>query len=548
MKYLFAFAVLILAPLARGAADADTKTTRVFIFAGQSNMVGSDSKAKDIGRFAPFVGLDRPQEQVLYSYKIGREEKLTSNGWVALQPVDGVVGPELSFGRRVSQATGAPIAIIKCAAGGTTLGGDWNPDEPQGFKLYGEALQLIQTSLAELDRKKVAYRIEGFMWHQGENDMFDATFRPNYGVHLKRFLARWRGDLKVPQLPFYIGELCTKTIWGMDNRENMYAIRAGQKAVVGADALAEYIATSHDAVEIGGGEGLHYHYGTLGQLEQGENYARAYLRRVGKELRAARPLPGWPYAKGGNVRLFVLAGHRNMEGERAFTADLKGLRGKEGLAEDNPKIAYKYNLGGGYHLSAGWEPLGPAGLYDTFGPELSFGAALQGKVEGGVAIAKFTHSGSQMNDWTPEGTAAEERNLYPQFIRFIAESIKELEAKGQAVELAGIFYHVGENDMSFGPYRQQAAKWLQATVAKSRVDLGLPGLKWFVSQQPPTDEPGLNRLDVTAQLGALAEADPGLMHLKAFQLAQQEEKLVITAEGIVQLGELLAQGYLERGK
>ena len=85
-------------------------------------------------------------------------------------------------------------------------------------------------------------------------------------------------------------------------------------------------------------------------------------------------------------------------------------------------------------------------------------------------------------------------------------------------------------------------------VAKSRVDLGLPGLKWFVSQQPPTDEPGLNRLDVTAQLGALVEADPGLMHLKAFQLAPQEEKLVITAEGIVQLGELLAQGYLERGK
>ena len=67
MKYLLAFAVLILAPLASFAADADTKTTRVFIFAGQSNMVGSDSKAKDIGRFAPFVGLDRPQEQVLYS-------------------------------------------------------------------------------------------------------------------------------------------------------------------------------------------------------------------------------------------------------------------------------------------------------------------------------------------------------------------------------------------------------------------------------------------------------------------------------------------------
>ena len=59
-------------------------------------MVGSDSKAKDIKRFPPFAGLDLPQDKVLFSYSIGREEKLTSKGWVALQPVDNLVGPELS--------------------------------------------------------------------------------------------------------------------------------------------------------------------------------------------------------------------------------------------------------------------------------------------------------------------------------------------------------------------------------------------------------------------------------------------------------------------
>lgn len=245
------------APAAAAEVESDTTTVRVFIFAGQSNMVGSDSKAEDIQLFPPFAGLDRPQDTVLFSYLIGREDKLASNGWVAMQPVDGVVGPELSFARRVSQETKAPIAIIKCAAGGTTLGADWNPDDPSGFKLYPQALQLIRSSLAELDRKQLAYRIEGFMWHQGENDMFDDKFRPNYGRNLKNFLARWRRDLKTPHLKFYTGELCTKTIWGMDNRENMYAIRAGQKAVTESDPLAEYIPTSHNAVEIGGGEGLH---------------------------------------------------------------------------------------------------------------------------------------------------------------------------------------------------------------------------------------------------------------------------------------------------
>jgi hypothetical protein len=459
--------------------------------------------------------------------------------------VENVVGPELSFARRVSEEISAPIAIIKCAAGGTTLGGDWNPDEPSGFKLYPLALQLIQSSLAELDQKKVPYRIEGFMWHQGENDMFSKEFKPNYAKNLKNFLAAWRRDLKAPGLKFYVGELCTKTIWGMDNRENMYAIRVGQKAVTESDPLAEYIPTSHDAVEIGGGAGLHYHYGTLGQLEHGVNYADAYLRTMGKKPTKDRPLKVWPYAKGSAVKLFVLAGHRNMEGERAFTQELKALAGQEALANDNGKIAFKYSIGGGYKISKGWEPLGPAGFYGTFGPELSFGKTLHDKVPGNIAIAKFTHSGSQMNDWTPAGTDAKDRNLYPQFIAFIRDSVMELQAKGHPVELAGVFYHVGENDMSFGPYRKAAGKWLQSTVAKSREDLSLPALKWYVSQQPPTDEKGLNAIDVTANLTAIAAADPAFIHLKAFNLPPQEEKLVITTAGIVQLGELLAQSYFE---
>ena len=46
-------------------SNDDHKTLRVFIFAGQSNMVGSDSKVKDIKRFPPYIGLEAPQEKVL---------------------------------------------------------------------------------------------------------------------------------------------------------------------------------------------------------------------------------------------------------------------------------------------------------------------------------------------------------------------------------------------------------------------------------------------------------------------------------------------------
>ena len=523
----------------------DDKTLRVFIFAGQSNMVGSDSKVKDIGRFPPFAGLDKPQTDVKFSYCIGRENKTQSDGWVDLQPVNNLVGPELSFARTITRNISAPIAIIKCAAGGTHLGGDWNPDEPQGFKMYPLALEWIRSALNDLDRQKIPYRIEGFMWHQGENDMFEKDYMPNYGKNLANFLASWRRDLGTPDLRFYIGELCTKTIWGMDLRPRMYAISLGQKQVTNTDPLAEYIPTSHVGVEIGGGVGLHYHYGTLGQLEHGENYADAYLRNLGTEKKTARPLANWPYAAKSKVRLFVLAGHRNMEGERAFIQELATLPGKSNLCEDNAHIAYKYSVGGGYKVSDGWEPLGPAGFYDTFGPELSFGASLSSQLSGNIAIAKFTHSGTQIIDWTPEGSMAKSRNIYPNFIAFIRESIKELTDKGHEVELAGIFYHLGENDMSFHPFRANAAKQLASLVAGSRRDLALPGLRWFVSQQRPTDDAQVNDIDVTAAIEKLAATDAHLIHIKAFDLPKQEEKLVITTPGIVVLGEIIAESYLK---
>ena len=526
-------------------SNGDHKTLRVFIFAGQSNMVGSDSKVKDIKRFPPYVGLEEAQEKVLFTYCIGRQNKMRSEGWVPLQHVNNIVGPELSFARKVTRHIKAPIAIIKVAAGGTHLGGDWNPDEPIGFKMYPLALETIRTALADLDKRKIKYHLEGFMWHQGENDMFNKDYMPNYGKNLKNFLAKWRRDLKTPKLKFYIGELCTKTIWGMDLRPRMYAISLGQREVANADPLAEYVPTSHVGAEIGRPVGLHYHYGTLGQLQHGENYANAYLRTIGLKLNTPRPLKKWPYKKGSTVKLFILVGHRNMEGERSFVQELKTLKGKQTLLKDNTKIAYKYSLGGGYHVSKGWEPLGLTGYYDTFGPELSFGHSLDSKLSDNVAIAKFTHSGSQIIDWTPEGSMAKTRHLYPRFIAFVKESIAELKAKENEVELAGIFYHLGENDMSFHPYRKEAAARVQAIINQSRKDLAQPKLRWYVSQQAPTDVERLNNLDVVGDMAKVAATDPGFIHLKTFNLPPQEKMLVITTEGIVQLGEVIAKGYLE---
>ena len=545
---LILVAILFWVPVEKAFAQTndDQKTLRVFIFAGQSNMVGSDSKVQDIKRFPPYAGLEEAQENVKFVYCLGRENKKRSDGWEALAPVNNIVGPELSFARKVSRHIKAPIAIIKVAAGGTHLGGDWNPDEPIGFKMYPLALETIRQALADLHEQNIKYRLEGFMWHQGENDMFNKDYMPNYGKNLKNFLAKWRRDLKTPNLKFYIGELNTKTIWGMDLRPRMYAISLGQREVTNSDPRAEYVPTSHVGAEIGRPVGLHYHYGTLGQLQHGENYATAYLRTIGVQFNKLRLLKTWPYKKSSPIKLFIMAGHRNMEGERAFVQELKTLKAHnhKALLEDNPNIAFKYDLGGSYKVSNGWEPLGLTDYYDTFGPELSFARTIAAKESGNIAIAKFTHSGSQIIDWTPEGSMAKSRHLYPKFIQFVKESVREITAKGHAVEVTGIFYHVGENDMSFHPYRRDAAKRVQAIVNQSRKDLAMPKLKWYVSQQPPTDVERLNKLDVVADFAKVAAVDPNFIHLKTFNLPPQEKMLVITTKGIVRLGEAIAAVYL----
>ena len=541
---IFLFFSLILFCLPNGNSAEEDATLRVFIFAGQSNMVGSDSKVRDIKNFPPFLGIENVQKNIKFSYLIGRENKTASNGWVDLQPVNNIVGPELSFAREVSQAIKDPIAIIKCAAGGTHLGGDWNPDKPIGFKMYPLALKLIRDSLAGLDRNGIRYRIEGFIWHQGENDMFEENYMPNYGKNLKNFIAKWRKDLSSPKLKFYIGELCTKTIWGMDLRPRMYSISQGQREVTEADPLAEYIPTSHIGVEVGEPVGLHYHYGTLGQLQHGINYADSYLRTVGRKQNRVRNLKKWPYKKGEKVNLFILAGHRNMEGERAFIQDAVKL-GESDLLKDNPNIAYRYSLGGGYLKSTDWEPLGQVSFYDTFGPELSFAQSLKSKNIPNVSIAKFAHSGSQIIDWTPEGSMAKSRHIYPDFIRFVEETVSDLKTKGHQVRLAGIFYHLSENDMSFYPYRKMAAERIQAIIANSRTDLGMPDLKWYISQQLPTDEKGVNRIDVVADFKKIAKIDPNLIHLKAFNLPPQKKKLVLNAAGVIQLGRLMGDGIFK---
>lgn len=77
-----ALTILAWAALAIDSTFAEEET-RVFIFAGQSNMVGADAMADHIDDFPYFQGAGTPQKHVLYSYILGSGDEASRN-WTPL--------------------------------------------------------------------------------------------------------------------------------------------------------------------------------------------------------------------------------------------------------------------------------------------------------------------------------------------------------------------------------------------------------------------------------------------------------------------------------
>jgi Carbohydrate esterase, sialic acid-specific acetylesterase len=509
------------------------KPVKVFLFAGQSNMVGADAHPERIDDFPLFKGAGAPQPDVRYiTLQLQRE------GWGALRPLD-ALGPELTFARLVKKHDDSPLAIIKSAIGGTTAAYDWHPDAPEsGQKLYPRTLQLIREALAALEQQGVRYQLEAVIWHQGENDMLDRKLNTHYTENLRTIIQRLRTDLQLPKLKWFLGEVSEKGIWGMDNRANLAILRQQQDQLLAADPLLRWVPTSHLAFDVMNSGQPHYHFGTQGQLQLGEAFGAAYLKEIGKlpKPKGSRFTKGLPVAKKQCVRLFVLAGQRNMEGEDAFASELPAA-----LAQPQNEILFRYALGGGFQSSRNWEPLGPVSALGNVGPELSLGAQLRKALPAseGIALVKFTHSGAQGPDWLPQGSPESRRNLYPKLLTFLRDAHADLTRQGYVPSWEGVFWHPGENDTYF--YARSYAAWLKALIAQLRQDLGQPTLPWFISEQHPKAI-WKNMAALNASLRELAGSDKQLVMIPTEQLPHQ--RVHFGTQGTIQLGEALAQAYL----
>lgn len=521
-----------------------SKTIKVFLLAGQSNMEGADAHANRIDDYPVFKGAGAPQSDVLFA-SLPTEDSRVPALWRTLAPGESF-GSEITFARKLKRSGAAPLAIIKSAIGGTTVAFDWNPAAPtNGQKLYPRTLKLVRETLQELDRRGVRYQLEGVLWHQGENDMLDPKLNRQYARGLTDLIAGLRQDLQSPHLRWFIAEVSEKGIWGMDHRRNLAILRQQQDAVLKADPLLRWVPTSHLAFDVMDSGQPHYHFGTQGQLQLGEAFADAYLATVGipvaSETDRVKSNPP-VLRKKSRVRLFVLAGQRNMEGEDAFVAQIPQTPGFENLTQPQKEILFRYSLGGGTQSSQNWEALGPVDRLGNFGPELSFGAYLRRTLhtEDTIAVVKFTHSGAQGPDWSPDGSPEAHRNLYPKFSTFVREALEDLARRGHECTLEGVFWHTGENDTYFTPYRQNYAVWMQRCISQVRRDFKTPNLPWFISEQHPAAI-WKNSDEINGALRAMAQSETGVIMVTTSQLPHQRTHF--GTKGTILLGEEFAKAY-----
>lgn len=220
--------VLIATLLSLVATPAEP--VKVFILAGQSNMVGHGFIAADPKRNGGKGSLEfmarEPSSDPMFKNLLDKDGKwrVRDDVWIDYFERKGpltvgygagedCIGPELGFGNVVGDSMGEPVLLVKLAWGGKSLFVDFRPPS-SGGKLgpyYTEVIKGTVEAVAKLGTNFPQFKgrpveIVGFGWHQGWNDRINADAVAEYEQNMANFIKDVRKDLNVPKLPFVIAE------------------------------------------------------------------------------------------------------------------------------------------------------------------------------------------------------------------------------------------------------------------------------------------------------------------------------------------------------
>jgi hypothetical protein len=239
-----------------GAHASGQGPVKVFILAGQSNMVG-DGHIDPVEKKGTLAYMaQRSDQRTLFKHLVDKNGNWTARTDVRYfqrqlaktvrgqnQHIDTVdvtsplkpglqgaanrprIGPELQFGHVMGDLFDSPVLIIKTAWGGKSLAVDLRPPsaaepsfvlkankqgiKPEIGKYYRLMIADIKYALKKLkqcvpDYHGQGYEIVGLGWHQGWNDGCDARFAAEYEENLGLLVKDIRRDIGVRDLPVVI--------------------------------------------------------------------------------------------------------------------------------------------------------------------------------------------------------------------------------------------------------------------------------------------------------------------------------------------------------
>ena len=230
---VFALLLLLAAPSNADTQKANGKL-KVFILAGQSNMVGFGTVLGDKPGTMQTVLKENPGEYShltkfgepivrddVYVVNLSAPGKQKEAGWLDTNfgAGEGLIGPEYGFGWVVGDYYEDPVLIIKCSWGGRSLFHNFLPpsiedypkpekDGDKGFH-YAEVLRHVKEVTGNLqkyfpDYKGKGYEIVGFGWHQGWNDRINAAAVDAYEKNLVALIKDLRKDMGIKDMPFVV--------------------------------------------------------------------------------------------------------------------------------------------------------------------------------------------------------------------------------------------------------------------------------------------------------------------------------------------------------
>jgi hypothetical protein len=245
----FSVLSLLAAATARTEAPPPSRTMKLFLLIGQSNMAG---------RGKPESQDKVPHPRVFaFSKELAWTPAVDPLHWDKPERIG--VGLGLTFGRTVADADpAAVVGLIPAAFGGSALD-EWAPGTPHYTNAVARAREAAKNG-----------KLAGILWHQGEADAAPEKVA-TYVDRFTRTIAQLRADLGAETVPLIVGE--PGRFRPANAAVNAVLATLPSKVPRSAFVSSEGLVPNDDLDD----QGQRVHFDTPSFRELGRRYAKAWL-------------------------------------------------------------------------------------------------------------------------------------------------------------------------------------------------------------------------------------------------------------------------------